>query len=44
MQKVKLIGTGAHWHAVACAGVIRTIKCKKVILIGSGAHWGDWDN
>ena len=33
-----------QWNAVAHAGVIGTIKCKKVKLIGSCAHWGDWDN
>ena len=38
-KKVKLLGSGAHWHAVERAGVIGTIKCKKVKLLGSGAQW-----
>ena len=43
-----------QWCALARAGVIGTIKCKKVKLIGSGTQWralvhsgtrwGDWDN
>ena len=28
-----------QWRAVARAGVIGTIKCKKVKLLGSGARW-----
>ena len=40
-KKVKLLGSGARWRAVARAGVIGTIKCKKVKLLGSGARWGD---
>ena len=28
-----------QWCAVACAGVIGTIKCKKVKLIGTGTRW-----
>ena len=43
-KKVKLLGSGMHWHAVVHNGVIGTIKCKKVKLLGSGAQWGDWDN
>ena len=44
-KKVKLLGSGMHWRALACTGarwrtgVIGTIKSKKVKLLGSGAHW-----
>ena len=41
MQKGQI---ARQWRAVARAGVIGTIKCKKVKLLGSGAQWGDWDN
>ena len=36
MQKGQI---ARQWHAVACAGVIGTIKCKKVKLLGSGMCW-----
>ena len=41
MQKSQI---ARKWRAVARAGVIGTVKCKKVKLLGSGARWGDWDS
>ena len=36
MQKGQI---ARQWRAVARAGVIGTIKCKKVKLLGSGTDW-----
>ena len=36
MQKGQI---ARQWHAVARAGMIGTIKCKKVKLPGSGMCW-----
>ena len=51
MQKSQI---ARKWCAVAHAGVIGTVKCKKVILLGSGVQWhalarmgtrwDDWDS
>ena len=36
MQKGQI---AREWCAVAHAGVIGTLKCKKVKLLGSGVQW-----